>query len=151
MRVTVDQRLRDAICCRDWWSLLLRSRLCGKHYRGKKARSQRQSYSYYRCCGGDAYRFGGQRMCSNRAVRSDRLDAAVWEDVSALLLEPGRVDTEYRRRLENEARPADNDREALLLGSKGSSGGLHAWWRCTRMNSWTGRLSDRGCSQRNPG
>ena len=92
---------------------------CGKHYGGKKARSQRQSYSYYRCCGGDSYRFGGQRMCSNRAVRSDRLDAAVWEDVSALLLEPGRVDTEYRRRLENEARPADNDREALLARIKG--------------------------------
>ena len=36
-----------------------------------------------------------------------------------MLLEPGRVDTEYRRRLENEARPADNDREALLARIKG--------------------------------
>ena len=46
-------------------------------------------YAYYRCTGSDAYRFGGQRLCWNKQVRTDLLDAAVWEDVRHLLSEPG--------------------------------------------------------------
>ncbi|MDB5351299.1 MAG: site-specific recombinase, invertase Pin, partial [Planctomycetota bacterium] len=34
-------------------------------------------YAYYRCTGSDAYRFGGQRLCWNKQVRTDLLDAAV--------------------------------------------------------------------------
>ena len=33
-------------------------------------------------------------------IRAERLDEAVWSDVRALLLDPGRVEREYRRRLE---------------------------------------------------
>ncbi len=57
-------------------------------------------YAYYRCTGSDAYRFGGQRLCSNKPVRTDVLDAAVWEDVRQLLSEPERIRAEYERRLQ---------------------------------------------------
>src|SRR6478609_8060256 len=57
-------------------------------------------YAYYRCTGSDAYRFGGQRLCWNKQIRTDMLDDAVWEDVRRLLSEPGRVQREYERRLQ---------------------------------------------------
>ena len=57
-------------------------------------------YAYYRCTGSDAYRFGGQRLCWNKQIRTDMLDAAVWEDVRGLLSEPERVRKEYERRLQ---------------------------------------------------
>ncbi len=57
-------------------------------------------YAYYRCTGSDAYRFGGQRLCWNKQVRTDILDAAVWEDVRHLLSEPQRIRAEYERRLQ---------------------------------------------------
>ena len=53
----------------------------------------------YRCTGSDAYRFGGQRLCWNKQIRTDMLDAAVSEDVRGLLSEPERVRVEYERRL----------------------------------------------------
>jgi site-specific DNA recombinase len=60
----------------------------------------RVTYTYYRCRGSEGHRFGGQRLCRTKAIRTERLDAAVWDDVSSLLSEPGRVREEYRRRLE---------------------------------------------------
>jgi site-specific DNA recombinase len=57
-------------------------------------------YAYYRCAGSDACRFGGQRLCWNKQIRTDSLDASVWEDVSQLLSEPERVRGEYQRRLD---------------------------------------------------
>lgn len=97
---------------------------CGRAYCGTqtsvpKGNPRGKRYGYYRCCGTDASRFGGQRMCSNGSVRTDRLDAAVWDDVSGLLLEPGRVEAEYRRRLERQATPSDPDREALATQIRG--------------------------------
>src|SRR5512135_3733773 len=56
-------------------------------------------YAYYRCTGSDGYRFGGQRLCWNKQIRTDMLDAAVWEDVRRLLSDPERVRREYERRL----------------------------------------------------
>jgi site-specific DNA recombinase len=58
-------------------------------------------YAYYRCTGSDAYRFGGQRLCWNKQIRTDMLDAAVWDDVRGLLSEPDRVRGEYERRLQS--------------------------------------------------
>jgi site-specific DNA recombinase len=60
----------------------------------------RVPYAYYRCTGSDAYRFGGQRLCWNKQIRTDMLDAAVWDDVRGLLSEPERVRKEYERRLQ---------------------------------------------------
>src|ERR687886_616041 len=45
-------------------------------------------------------RFGGERVCANAQVRTDRLDAAVWQEVRAVLEDPERLAAEYRRRLE---------------------------------------------------
>jgi site-specific DNA recombinase len=67
----------------------------------------RVTYAYYRCTGSDAYRFGGQRLCWNKQIRTDMLDSAVWEDVRQLLSEPERVRVEYERRLQRtEAGPS---------------------------------------------
>jgi site-specific DNA recombinase len=60
----------------------------------------RVPYAYYRCTGSDAYRFGGERLCWNKQIRTDMLDAAVWDDVRRLLSEPERVRKEYERRIQ---------------------------------------------------
>src|SRR6516162_7987163 len=79
---------------------------CGYAYYGKpvslrSAKGKKRSYAYYRCTGTDAYRFGGQRVCHNKQVRTDLLEEAVWADVCALLKDPGRIEAEYERRLHN--------------------------------------------------
>ena len=77
---------------------------CGYAYYGKPVsisagKGKRRNYAYYRCTGTDAYRFGGQRVCWNRQVRTDLLEQAVWEDVCSLLSDPKRIEQEYQRRL----------------------------------------------------
>jgi site-specific DNA recombinase len=79
-------------------------RACGYAYYGKpvslcSAKGRRRDYAYYRCCGSDADRFGGQRVCTNPQLRTDRLDEAVWQEVERLLRDPGRIAAEYERRL----------------------------------------------------
>jgi len=91
---------------------------CGRAYYGKgvgggAAPGKGHRYGYYRCTGTDTNRFDGQRMCDNRMVRVDRLDAAVWEDVRGLLLEPGRIEAEYRRRLSYPTDAGGQDRQAI--------------------------------------
>lgn len=78
---------------------------CGYAYYGKPvstgaAKGKRRDYAYYRCIGTDAYRFGGQRVCENKQVRTDLLETAVWHEVQGLLENPQRIEEEYRRRLE---------------------------------------------------
>jgi site-specific DNA recombinase len=78
---------------------------CGYGFYGKAvstgaAKGAPRAYAYYRCIGTDAYRFGGERVCANTQVRTDRLDAAVWAEVRGLLEDPQRLADEYRRRLE---------------------------------------------------
>lgn len=77
---------------------------CGYAFYGKAisrsaAKGKTRDYAYYRCLGADAYRFGGERLCHNPQVRTDRVDAAVWQEVRGLLEEPERLASEYRRRL----------------------------------------------------
>jgi site-specific DNA recombinase len=86
--------LQGLLCCAH----------CGYAYYGKaispaKRKYHPRSYAYYRCLGTDAYRFGGQRVCSNHQVRTDLLDLAVWHEASALLEQPQRLEHEYRQRL----------------------------------------------------
>jgi site-specific DNA recombinase len=93
--------LQGLVCCAA----------CGYAYYGKAVRiragkGSTRSYAYYRCLGTDAYRFGGERVCANTQVRTDRLDAAVWQEVRGLLEQPQRLADEYRRRLEDPAEPA---------------------------------------------
>jgi site-specific DNA recombinase len=78
-------------------------RRCGYAWYGKvksEVAAAARPTGYYRCGGRDTHRCGGPRLCDNRPVRTDVLDAAVWEDVSALLKEPERIRQEYQRRLE---------------------------------------------------
>ena len=95
---------------------------CGHAYHGSnytrpsaptKTGEPGRAYGYYRCSGSDGHRIDGPPVCSNRTVRTDRLDAAVWEDVRGLLLEPERIEAEYRRRLEHPAGPSGPDRQAI--------------------------------------
>jgi site-specific DNA recombinase len=83
---------------------LLVCKACGYAYYGKPVslsagKCKRRAYAYYRCIGSDAYRFGGQRICYNKQVRTDLLGEAVWQDVCSLLREPERITQEYQRRL----------------------------------------------------
>jgi site-specific DNA recombinase len=76
---------------------------CGYAYYGKPLsksarKGKTRDYAYYRCVGTDAYRFGGQRVCSNQQCRTDLLDKAVWDDACALLADPERVRREQERR-----------------------------------------------------
>jgi len=91
---------------RPGWLLqgLVVCRLCGYAFYGKMARGtvggQRPAdYGYYRCTGTDAHRYGGEAPCSNRSVRSDKLEQAVWQQVQAVLDDPHRVASEHERRI----------------------------------------------------
>jgi site-specific DNA recombinase len=93
---------------------LIVCRQCGYAYYGKAispsaAKGKRRNYAYYRCCGSDAYRFGGERLCANPQVRTDRLDEAVWREVDRVLEDPGRIAAEYERRLAQARRPGAGD------------------------------------------
>jgi len=88
---------------------LLQCQSCGYAYYGKAvsrsaAKGKKRNYAYYRCVGTDAYRFGGQRVCWNKQLRTDLLEAAVWEDVCGLLKDPDRIRQEYERRLTEQPR-----------------------------------------------
>src|SRR5712691_10099283 len=74
--------------------------LYGKPISRKTAKGQPRAYAYYRCLGTDAYRFGGERVCTNSQVRTDLLDVTVWREVQGLLAHPERVAEEYQRRLQ---------------------------------------------------
>ncbi len=67
---------------------------CQYTYCGAYSRNKR--YSYYRCSG---CRFNGNRVCDNKAIRTDVLDTVIWEEVKSILKEPDRIANEYQRRL----------------------------------------------------
>lgn len=78
-------------------------RLCGYAFYGKVARGlvggrRPADYGYYRCTGTDAHRFGGEPQCSNRSLRSEKLEQAVWQQVRAVLDDPQRIAGEHQRR-----------------------------------------------------
>jgi site-specific DNA recombinase len=73
--------------------------LYGKPVSRKSAKGKQRDYAYYRCIGTDAYRFGGQRICDMKQVRTDLLEEAVWADVCNLLSHPQRLKEEYKHRL----------------------------------------------------
>ena len=81
---------------------LLQCGCCRHAYYGKPIGRRRSAprYSYYRCLGTDAYRFGGARICSNTQIRVERLDDAVWKDVAEYLRDPSTLRTEFERRLQ---------------------------------------------------
>ena len=75
---------------------------CGYAYYARRVTSTKgrtAPRSAYICPGTEPYRNGGQRICSNPALRGDQLDLAVWEDVRSLLHDPQRLLAEYQRRI----------------------------------------------------
>jgi hypothetical protein len=47
-----------------------------------------------RCSGTDAYRFGGERICSNTQIRAESLEAEIWENVCKIVRNPGSLQQE---------------------------------------------------------
>jgi len=90
---------------------------CGSAFCGHTARGR---YSYYRCVGTDAYRFGGQRVCQNKLIATAALEAVVWNDVQELLRNPDIVRQEYARRLD-ESTSNDTSASDQLAGQIRSS------------------------------
>ena len=59
-----------------------------------------REYSCYRCVGNNHARScGKERLCWNKPIRSDELEAVVWNQVCRLLQDPRRLASEYQRRL----------------------------------------------------
>jgi len=90
-------------------------KICEHAYYGKPispsaSKGHTRSYAYYRCIGTDAYRFGGERICCNLQVRTDKLDQAVWLEVVNLLKNPQRLEQEYLRRIENQPSKLEQDK-----------------------------------------
>jgi site-specific DNA recombinase len=88
---------------------------CGYAYYRTSTRTAKSKIYYYRCLGSDDYRYEGGRVCENKPVRADYLDAVVWGQVTALLADPGLVKAELDRRLAElrAANPATSERARL--------------------------------------
>jgi site-specific DNA recombinase len=88
---------------------------CGYAYHSRAARAglpgKKRRYAYYCCPGREGYRFGGEPVCSNKPVRAERLEEAVWQDVCSLLQDPQRIEREYQRRLADNAHDASDDQQ----------------------------------------
>jgi site-specific DNA recombinase len=69
-------------------------------YRTHTTTSSGKKIYYYRCFGSDAYRFEGVRKCGCKPVRQDYLDKVVWDQVVALLEDPGLIQREIEKRIE---------------------------------------------------
>lgn len=97
---------------------LLQCQHCGYACYGKplspSARNGRpRAYASYRCIGTDAYRCGGERLCTNTQGRTDRLDRAGWQGVWALLAHPERLAQAFHRRLHTAGQGPQQERRTL--------------------------------------
>ena len=68
-------------------------------------------YTYYRCTGTDANRFGGERICSNKQIRADIIEPVVWNEVCRLIENPARLAAEYQRRLDAPQKPSHDEEQ----------------------------------------
>jgi site-specific DNA recombinase len=101
--------------------------LYGKPISRKAAQGPARTYAYYRCLGTDAYRFGGERVCSNPQVRTALLDVAVWHEVCELLAHPERLAEEYRRRWHAPGRAKQQEQPTLEAQIGKLRQGLARW------------------------
>jgi site-specific DNA recombinase len=80
---------------------------CGYgYYRTTTTTSAGKKIYYYRCLGSDDWRYQGGRVCQNKPVRADYVDAVVWDHATALLADPALIRAEIGKRLER-ARTSD--------------------------------------------
>jgi site-specific DNA recombinase len=104
---------------------------CGRAYYGKgmlrfeRTRANGMAiYPYYRCIGSDATRHGGAKVCRNKPIRLDRLDAAVWADVCTVLQNPQDLRLEFERRLQGAPEPnasVEQYQKQITQGQRGIS------------------------------
>jgi site-specific DNA recombinase len=85
--------------------------MCGRRYEDRL---------YYRCVGNVVHRMSKTRVCQSQSLRGEKLEAAIWADVSALLAEPKRIEQEYQRRLNigEEAKEAPSQRKLQMQMSR---------------------------------
>lgn len=74
----------------------------GKTTRQKGAEGIVKDFIYYRCAGTDGYRFGGERVCDNRQIQGEFIEAAVWAEVCELLKDPQRLEQKYQQKVTTE-------------------------------------------------
>jgi site-specific DNA recombinase len=88
---------------------------CGYAYYRSSTRTSKHKLYYYRCLGSDNYRHLGGRVCENRPIRQDYLDALVWEEIIRLLQEPALIGAEIDRRIQasQTAKPTVRRKETL--------------------------------------
>jgi site-specific DNA recombinase len=87
---------------------------CGYAYCG---RTNDERNAYYRCAGAmNVPRQGFERVCWNKEVRMDQVDAAVWQEVCQLLQEPERLEQEYRQRLLPQQTPTEQEGLEAQIG-----------------------------------
>ena len=88
---------------------------CGYAYYRTSTRTSKRKLYYYRCLGSDNYRFTRGRICHNRPIRQDYLDAIVWTQVVELLANPDLVRTEINRRIKaiQDSNPTKQRKEAI--------------------------------------
>jgi site-specific DNA recombinase len=75
--------------------------ICRYAYYGKTTRERGpehslKDYRYYRCTGTDGYRFGGERICTNRQIQAEFLEAAVWRQVCDVLRNPEKLEGDFK-------------------------------------------------------
>jgi site-specific DNA recombinase len=74
---------------------------CGyAYYRGHTTTTAGNKIYYYRCLGSDNYRYEHGRVCDNKPVRTDYLNALVWDHITGLLADPTLIRAEIDRRLD---------------------------------------------------
>ncbi len=83
---------------------------CRYAYYGKTTRQPGaggvvRDFIYYRCSGTDGYRFGGGRICDNRQVQGEFIEAAVWAQLCEMLKDPRRIEQAHQQMLAVERNP----------------------------------------------
>jgi site-specific DNA recombinase len=91
---------------------------CGYgYYRDSTTTTSGKKIYYYRCLGSDDYRYEGGRVCANKPVRADYLDAVVWDHITSMIADPYLIRAEIDKRLERArtSDPATRQRTRLEL------------------------------------
>jgi site-specific DNA recombinase len=87
---------------------------CGYAYHG---RTNDARNAYYRCSGSlNLPSKGFERICWNKELRMDQMDAAVWQEACHLLEEPERLEQEYRQRLLPSEKQAESESLEVQMG-----------------------------------
>ncbi|MDE5061121.1 MULTISPECIES: recombinase zinc ribbon domain-containing protein [Wolbachia] len=83
---------------------------CGYAYSGAQCGVEGKKFSYYRCS--STIRItDGREKCTNKLVRTDMLETAIWEKVKNLLKNPEIIKNEYHRRIAENKNDESSDKK----------------------------------------